>query len=170
MFQSKFGGEKGGKKRGIKIEQLDFQGGFKVRIPGLKPGEFEDAQKMGYGPDNIQHDPNDKDLLIVKGTSYYALPSAMMDQGSKNTAYVLSMISKGPKFNQAGYGQKIPDSDIEVPIMARSGDQQKIKVQIYKDLDGAPLYKIYDGDGALRTQLKEPFAVMKYIQGISNIR
>ena len=180
VFQNAFplDEEKDGKKRGVKIEQLNFEGGFKVRVPGLTDDEFARAQGLGYGKEFVTRDPSDPDLLTIKSSNYNVLPSAQMNPGAKRTAYILSTIMKGADFAKAKPGEVIKSAEVEFPMIDPDGNQRKLKVQPRKDVDGSATYTIIstmDSKGnpenrILSSNMKDPFAVMKYLQNINSFR
>lgn len=163
MLEGMFPAEKG--KRGVQIEQSDFSGNYKVRIPGLGD-DFKKLQGIGLGMEVTQDNPDDKDLVTVKGSTYNMLSNSLISPEMKQTAYILSSIPRNVGFQRIGFGERLKSADLDFPMFDANGVKGSLTIQVYKDSDGQPLYRIKDEKGATRIEQKDPFSVVKALQNL----
>ncbi len=140
---------------------MDLAGSFKMRIPGLSDDEFKKIDKEAGLGTQVDHDA---DVITVTGSSYNMLPSSIVSPEMKQTAYILSSITNRSTFQKLKHGEKLKDNDLEFPMFDAQGNKGTLTVEIHKNSDGFPLYKIVDEKNKVRLQDKEAFTVVKALQ------
>lgn len=138
-IKSIIGTDKDGKEIPVRIISSDFSGGVKVSIPGKTNDQIINALR---GVNGLGTSVEVKDgIATIRGTTHNVIPQAIQNPLLKDAAYQLNTIAETTAFAQTQPGAKVPNSDIEVPVMV-AGKQQILTIETYKDKNG-PIYRVF---------------------------
>lgn len=122
----------------ITIQASDFSGGMKINHPDVSASDLDTYRSLGVG---ITAELGDKNTVILKGTNYNVVPQAINNPVMKDVAYQLSTIGATRDFASTQLGQKVPNSDIKIPVWI-AGKRQTATIETYNS-GGSPKFEIY---------------------------
>lgn len=128
-----------GNQRDINIVQSDFSGGVRISFPTdiSESSIIENLRSAGLGK-NVEVKDH---IATIKGTKFNLIQQAINNPILADAAYQLQSIGSTRAFNIAQSGQKIPNSDIKVPVMI-SGDQKMMTIETHKN-GNVPEFRVY---------------------------
>lgn len=128
-----------GKQRDINVVQSDFAGGVRIAFPDdiSKTSIIETLRNGGLGKD-IEVDGN---IATIKGTKFNLIQQAINNPILADAAYQLQTIGQTRAFLSTQSGQKVPNTDIKVPVMI-SGDMKMMTIETHKN-GNTPEFRVY---------------------------
>jgi hypothetical protein len=130
-----------GKDMDVSIIASDFSGGIRVSVPGVRKGQDTHLQALRDAGIGTSVEATGDNIVTIRGTNYNLVQQALQNPILAQAAYQLASIGETTSFNQTQSGAKVPNSDIQIPVMIR-GKMQKMTIETFKN-DNRPEYRVF---------------------------